>query len=379
MAHDFQQDIDTVQAIGAVARILDVVCRMTGMGFAAVARVTEGRWICCAVKDDISFGLKPGGELEVATTICDEIRQSGEPVIIDEVKTDQIYCGHLTPAKYGFQSYISMPIVLPSGEFFGTLCAIDPYPRTLKNLQTIETFRLFAELIATHLVLMDRLAVTEGSLATERRDAELREQFIAVLGHDLRNPLASIQAGIRVARRPNADLSGTFDMMHASTVRMAKLVDNVMDLARAKLGGGLNLDVTQTDLQPILNHVIDELRSAHPGREVLTQIDVQPVMCDGGRIGQMLSNLLANALSHGADEPVTVSASTKNGLELVVANRGVPIPEEARANLFKPFYRGKSVQGLGLGLYICDEIAKAHGGEISVSSTADETKFAFKM
>ena len=73
---------------------------------------------------------KPGDELKVETTICHEIRQSREPVIIDEVSKDAIYCGHHTPAQYGFQSYISMPIILPDGSFFGTLCAIDPKPRS---------------------------------------------------------------------------------------------------------------------------------------------------------------------------------------------------------------------------------------------------------
>jgi hypothetical protein len=76
--HDFQDDLDAIASIPAVQSILEVVCRTTGMGFAAVARVTDQRWVCCAVKDDIAFGLKPGGELKVETTICNEIRASRE-------------------------------------------------------------------------------------------------------------------------------------------------------------------------------------------------------------------------------------------------------------------------------------------------------------
>ena len=123
---DFQADIAAIQNIDAVPTILDVVCRTTGMGFAAVARVTEDRWIACGVKDEIAFGLEPGGELKVETTICHEIRESREAVIINHVAEDRLYCGHPTPALYGFQSYISMPIILSNGRFFGTLCAIDP-------------------------------------------------------------------------------------------------------------------------------------------------------------------------------------------------------------------------------------------------------------
>src|SRR6478609_814837 len=201
----FQSDIDAVQRIDAVPRILNVICQTTGMGFAAVARVTEQRWICCAVRDEIEFGLKPGGELKVETTICHEIRQSHKAVIIDHVADDQMFCGHHTPAMYGFQSYISVPIILADGTFFGTLCAIDPRPARLNNPQTVGMFKLFAELIATHLDAANRLAASEARLLGERETSELREQFIAVLGHDLRNPLASIAAGTKLLTRGNRD------------------------------------------------------------------------------------------------------------------------------------------------------------------------------
>jgi light-regulated signal transduction histidine kinase (bacteriophytochrome) len=105
MDNDFADDIAAVQSIGAVPRILEIVCRSTGMGFAAVARVTEKRWVCCAVRDDIEFGLQPGGELKVETTICHEIRQSHRAVVIDHVAEDEVFAGHHTPALYGFQSY----------------------------------------------------------------------------------------------------------------------------------------------------------------------------------------------------------------------------------------------------------------------------------
>ena len=153
-------------------------------GFAAVARVTAGRWVACSVRDHIQFGLQPGGELKVETTICHEIRQHGEPVIINDVAQDAVYCGHPTPAMYGFRSYIAVPIVMPDGTFFGTLCAIDPSPRNLATPEIIGSLKLFAELIAFHLDANYRVAETEATLARERELSELREQFIAVLGHD---------------------------------------------------------------------------------------------------------------------------------------------------------------------------------------------------
>src|SRR6202023_2456409 len=93
-------DIAAVQGISAVPRILEVICRSTGMGFAAIARVTEQRRVCCAVRDEIAFGLVPGGELGVEPAICDGIGASHEAVIIDHVAEDVAYVGHHAPAQY---------------------------------------------------------------------------------------------------------------------------------------------------------------------------------------------------------------------------------------------------------------------------------------
>ena len=387
MATDFSADIAAVQGIAAVPRILEVVCRSTGMGFAAVARVTEQRWVCCAVRDEIEFGLVPGGELEVETTICHEIRQSHEAVVIDNVTEDAAYCGHHTPAKYGFHSYISMPIILADGTFFGTLCAIDPRPARLNTPQTVGMFKLFAELIATHLEAVDRLAASEARLLSERETSELREQFIAVLGHDLRNPLASIAAGTKMLAREGskAATGEILGLMQKSVARMSALIDNVLDFARGRLGSGITLKRAPQSLQPVLNQVIAEFRTSSPERKIATNFDLpQAVNCDGGRIAQLFSNLLGNSVTHGtAARPIQVQARTHDGaFELSVANSGQPIPAEAMDRLFQPFYRvsaQEAHQGLGLGLYIASEIARAHGGSIDVTSSPQETRFTFRM
>jgi transcriptional regulator with XRE-family HTH domain len=148
---EMSEDVALVNSIEMVPAILDVVCHATGMGFAAIARVTDDRWIACSVRDEIKFGLTPGDELRIETTICNEIRQSGQAVIIDHVDSDDTYRCHHTPAMYGFQSYISIPILRQNGEFFGTLCAIDPKPHKLTDAATVKMFKLFADLISFHL------------------------------------------------------------------------------------------------------------------------------------------------------------------------------------------------------------------------------------
>jgi signal transduction histidine kinase len=387
-ADSFRSDLEAVARIDIVPTILEVVCRTTGMGFAAVARVTESRWIACSVRDDIQFGLQPGGELRVETTICDEIREHREAVVIDNVAEDPVYCKHGTPAMYGFQSYISMPIVLPDGSFFGTLCAIDPRPARLNAPEVVGMFKLFAQLIGFHLEAQQRLAATEASLLNERRTAELREQFIAVLGHDLRNPLAAIVSGARIIQKTplNEQASLVLAMMQNSVKRMTGLIDNVLDFARGRLGGGLVLERHREEpLQPVLQQVIDELQSAWPDRAIHSSLRLpERVSCDPGRIGQLVSNLLSNALTHGAtNSPVTVEAFIDRGeLLLTVTNAGEPIPAAMIDRLFEPFVRAAAQpdkQGLGLGLYIANEIARAHGGTLTADSTAEATRFTFRM
>jgi signal transduction histidine kinase len=383
----FAADVAAVQAVAAVRTILEVVCRTTGMGFAAVARVSEDRWVACAVLDAIDFGLAPGGELKVDTTLCHEIRESGEAIVIDHVAHDEAFAAHPTPALYGFQSYISVPIIRADGGFFGTLCAIDPSPARLKTPEIIGMFKLFAELIAFHLDAQTEIAEGDARLAEARRLAEQRERFIAMLGHDLRNPLASIDAGVRLLQTTPLDEKAgrVAGLMQASVWRMTALIDNVLDFARGRLGSGLAVGRQASDLAPTLAHVIAELQSVHPGRKIEARIEIdRQVEADPVRLSQLLSNLVANALTHGApDAPVRVRAGISDGVfEIAVANGGDRIPEAALERLFQPFERGAvrpDQQGLGLGLYIASEIARAHHGTLSVASSDEQTVFTFRM
>jgi len=382
------KDIEAINRIPAIANILEVVCLTTGMGFSAVARVTEESWVACAVKDQINFGLLPGGELKLETTICNEIRQHQEAVVIDHVAIDEVFANHATPLMYGFQSYISMPIKLKDGSFFGTLCAIDPQPAVLKTPSVIGMFTLFAELIAFHLDALDQLQTSANSLKEERETAELREQFIAILGHDLRNPVgAALNAAQVLLRMPLDERTKRLaNIIQDSSYRMKSLIDNILDFARGRLGGGINLTInTDEPLKAILDQVVAELGMIWSERIInITYNLVQPVNCDGDRVAQLFSNLLGNALTHGdKDQPINVRVSSIDGVfELSVTNAGSQIPDKALALLFQPFSRGevkKDQQGLGLGLYISSQIALAHQGTLIVNSNPNETTFTLKI
>ena len=227
---------------------------------------------------------------------------------------------------------------------------------------------------------------SDTALVSQREEALLREQFIAVLGHDLRNPLASIFAGIRLIQKSKLDekAEAIVLMMQKSLMRMASLVDNILDFARGRLGGGITLTLSTQLLEPTLQQVVDELQSTHPESIIKTEFALtKPVIADPVRIGQLFSNLLGNALTHGVEgRPVAVIAKTEAEFELAVCNASDPIPPETMERLFHPFVRGEvrpSKQGLGLGLYIASEIAKAHCGTIEVTSSHELTCFTFKM
>jgi hypothetical protein len=374
--------------MAAVPSILEMVCKSTGMRFAAVARVTAETWTACAVRDEINFGLAAGGELPLKTTICDEIRTGGRAVIIDHVSENPRFRTHQTPKLYGFQSYISVPIVRTNGEFFGTLCALDPLPAQLSDPKIIATFELFSQLLSLQLDVEERIRRSEAALLNEQQTAELREQFIAVVGHDLRTPLSSVAAGAQALEKMS--LGGqavtVVERIKRSSDRMARLIDNVLDFARGRLGDGVPvLKRPEPLLGPALKHVVDELSAIHPERVVESRINIiRPIACDPVRIAQLLANLLSNALVHGAaDQPVSVDAhDTGDTFTLSVTNRGEPIAAGTLERLFHPFSRGvgeKRQEGLGLGLYIAWQIAVAHGGTLSVRSVQAGTTFTLTM
>lgn len=386
---DLATDIASIQSMSSVSTILEAVAALTGLRFACVARVTEDSWHTCAVLDQLDFGLKVGDHLDVATTLCEEVRDTRKAVVIDHVSEDPKYRDHHTPRTYGFQSYISIPVFRPDGGYFGTLCALDPNPAHLSNKATIASMTLFSQLITKHLETERKLVESQDALLTERETSELREQFIAVLGHDLRTPLGAVLLGTELlqheALSPKA--ISVVERMRRSAQRMAGLVNDVVDFTRGRMGGGIALKLrSEAALQAPLLQVVEELRGSFPQREIVIELHLEvPVYCDVQRIQQMLSNLLKNALVYGDQHhPVIVRCTSRNDLfELSVINRGPAISAATIEQLFKPFWRAQaretSSEGLGLGLFIVSEIARSHGGELDVESTDEATRFTFRI
>lgn len=385
---EIASDMAAVARMAGLPTILALVSDVTGMRFAAVARVTEATWTACAVHDGAGLGIKVGDQLEAGSALCGEARRTGAPIVFDGARAQGADTAFDPLRALGIASYVSAPIRFEDGWHFGNLCAADPEPGRARDSKTAERVWRFAEIIAAQLRGDERFAASELARLGEKSQSNLREHFIAVLGHDLRNPLSALAASSELVRRNSQDakvLRAT-EVMGSSIRRMSALIDDVLDFARARLGGGIGARLVQSDgLGRALKDVCAEIQAAHPDARVEEAIEVEgPVDCDPGRMQQLLSNLLGNAIAHGdLREPIVVDATIQVGwLTMSVSNGGPPIPPESLARVFEPYWRPASSGpggGLGLGLYICQQIAMAHGGSMSAASADGATRFSVRI
>ena len=386
-AHDFQSDIEMLAASETVGTLLETVMLATDMRFAAVARVTTDRWVACRTVDEVNFGLSEGDEIGIDQTFCQSVRETSEKVMFNDVATDDVYRNHPIAAQFGIVSYASIPIFRSNGSFFGTLCAIDTEPRDVKHPRVVPMLEMFADIIGRSLETEERLEAQERLVEHERQMAAVQEEFVAVLGHDLRNSVAALNAGVRqLDKEPLSDKARKIlPLMGTSIHRMSELIDNIMLHAKSRLGGGIRISATpDAGLEDALNHVVEEVRAAAPDHKITVDLDFdRPVSCDAARVAQAVSNLLSNAVRYADDgSEVTVRGRVSEAEAVIsVANRGTPIPESLKQKLFQPYQRGDQTkgEGLGLGLHIASSIAVAHSGQIDVTCDDGLTTFAFRL
>ncbi len=427
----FQQDIDDIAQIPIVSRLLDVVCQTTGMGFAAIARVTEDNWITCSVHDDINFGLKPGDELEIKTTICDEIRMHQKSVVIDHVATDPNFSHHHTPLMYGFQSYISMPIIRKNGSFFGTLCAIDPKPHHVSSPAVTGMFSLFADLISFHLQAIETFRESETLILEERnkfsesenqqkvftealekkvlqRTMELEEKngelnkmntelqsFAYISSHDLQEPLRKIQIFSSIIQEKETEnLSQTgkeyFDRIKQAASRMQSLINDLLTYSRTDSS---ERKFELTDLSAIVEDVKDDLRDEISQKNAVIEshnlilTNVIPF-----QFRQLLYNLISNSLKFSFAQrtpKIVIQSSIGIGKEfdnemlsemtrychISVTDNGIGFDQQYDDRIFGLFQRlhdKNHYKGTGIGLAIVKKIVENHHGIITAKGQLNQ-------
>lgn len=419
----FKQDITNIKNIAIVPTLLNVICQTTGMGFAAIARVTEDRWITCSVQDNVLFGLKAGDELKIKTTICDEIRQNPKPVIIDNVSEDKEYHDHHTPAMYNLQSYISVPIIRQDGSFFGTLCAIDPKPNNLKEFKVREMFNLFAELISFHLTaieqdvanktilkekthLLEKTKIEKNqveklnsdiekkliqkNISLEKMNSEL-EAFNYISSHDLQEPLRKIQLFTdTIEREEAANLSergkAAFHKIKTSAFRMQNLINDLLIYSKTKFD---DRKFELKDLNTIARDVIEDLTNEFENKNVTFDIqELGKLSVIEFQFRQLLYNLINNSLKFASAERnliITVSAQiTKGELEklsplskyhkITISDNGIGFDQSYSEKIFGLFQalHTKPLKSTGIGLTIVKRIVENHNGFIKAEGTLNQ-------
>jgi signal transduction histidine kinase len=233
---------------------------------------------------------------------------------------------------------------------------------------------------------IERKRAEEGLKREEaaRQTAVFREQFLGILGHDLRNPLQAISGNAALLLRYGGMTEPqrkAVNRISISADRMARMISDILDFTRTRLGGGYALQRTWMNVHEVLKQVVEELEVAHPQRRFELSVAGNGWgEWDADRIAQATSNLVGNAVQYSPQESVVrvVARDEGDGVRLEVHNLGTPIPAERLPHIFDPFVRGRDGSrasartGLGLGLYITHEIVKAHGGVVQVRSTESE-------
>lgn len=216
-------------------------------------------------------------------------------------------------------------------------------------------------------------------LAATQRYARLMEVFVSVLTHDLRNPLTAIITASQMLK-PDQDVDLLAVRIRQSADRMGRLIDQLLDFSRIKMGAGLPLDLCEMDLAATGRMVVGELEVGYPDRRIhLEERGTLWGTWDRDRLAQLLSNLAGNACQHGEDPiRIQLDGGHPDLARITVENRG-SIPAELVPDLFEPGGRRSHSAGLGLGLFIAQQIAVAHGGCVHLASAQGVTRFVVEI
>jgi signal transduction histidine kinase len=237
-------------------------------------------------------------------------------------------------------------------------------------------------------------SVAKAVSSYTRRVDQARDLYLAILSHDLRNPLNSIAMSAELLRHADmsqraAEALGCASQISTNAQVMARMIGDLLDYTRTRLGAGMPVSPTPMDLSSLCRDLFDEFRTAHPNRVIRFQTDgEQTGEWDTDRLRQAISNLLGNAVQHGAENaPIDLKLTGEASYVVVVVhNGGPPIPPGELPRIFEPLVRGASAEhpkrnrpgSIGLGLYIAREVARSHGGQIDVTSS-EESGTAFTM
>ncbi|WP_439865016.1 PAS domain-containing sensor histidine kinase [Pseudomonas antarctica] len=325
--------------------------------------------------------LTMGGRIFHQTHLAPMLRMRGS---VTEVKLDMLHRdGHKVTVLLNGIKRVTADAVVYDLALFGTTDR-DKYERELLNARKLAE-ALLQEKTATEQALQQAQAELSEAYAIAQRRALFAEQMVAIVSHDLKNPLTAIRMASDFLGRGERTAKERQLLGHIgqSSERAQRMIDDLLDFTQARVGQGITIKTAPLDLHDVIHRAVDELRVAFPTATLEHIAEGRGVAClDADRVQQIIGNLVANSVAYGdLQQPITITSRIDdNGCEVSVHNYGAAIPEPLMAVLFEPMTRGtdhgSEVRSVGLGLYIVCELAKVHGGDVAVSScTAQGTTF----
>ena len=319
--------------------------------------------------------LTMGGRIFHQTHLAPMLRMRGS---VSEVKLDLVHHdGHKVTVLLNASAREQAGALVHEIALFGTTDR-DKYERELLNARKLAE-ALLQERTSTELALHQAQAELSEAYAIAQRRALFAEQMVAIVSHDLKNPLTAIRMATDMLARSERTPKERQLLGHIgqSSERAPRMIADLLDFTQARVGHGISIKTTPLDLHSVILHAVDELRVAFPKVTLKHQAEGMGEAClDADRVQQIIGNLVANSVAYGdLLMPITITSRLgEGGCQVAVHNHGAAIPQTLLAGLFEPMTRGtdqgSEVRSVGLGLYIVRELARAHGGDVVVSSCA---------
>lgn len=319
--------------------------------------------------------LTMGGRIFHQTHLAPMLRMHGS---VTEVKLDILHRdGHKVTVLLNGNKRQQADEVVYDLALFGTTDR-DKYERELLNARNLAE-ALLQEKTSTELALQNAQAELKQAYAISQRRAVFAEQMMAIVSHDLKNPLTAIRMASDFLSRNERTAKERQLLGHIgqSSERAQRMIADLLDFTQARVGQGIVIKAAPLDLHNVIHRAVDELRVAFPKATLVHCTEgAGETGLDADRVQQIIGNLVANSVAYGdLQQPITITSRLDNGAGAVsVHNHGAPIPQALLAGLFEPMTRGtdqgSDVRSVGLGLYIVRELAKVHGGDVTVSSCA---------
>lgn len=363
-------DTEREEAYDRLARLAAVLLNAP---LTLISLVSENRQFFKA-----SFGLPEPlattRQIPIDESLC-RYTMHGEPLIITDAQQDPLLKDHPATRELGIVAFLAVPLVTREGYTLGAFCAVD-YKTRAWTKDEVEALKDLTAATMTEI----NLRTVVRQLEAESRS---REQLVAILSHDLRNPLAAAKIATQLVARKNkegdADLEQNYGIIIDNLNRADRLIQDILDTSRVRAGEAAPVLVRETlDLREVCRTILDDMSAIYGKRFVLAAPSCAVGSWNPDGIRRVLENLLTNAVKYGDPEkPITLTITLvpdSRRVEISVHNDGKPLSDEDQATLFDPFRRASEAdgeKGWGLGLTSVRAIAEAHGGEVGVKSSRE--------